>query len=86
METQNAPATEKKSFVATTLLCFFLGTLGIHRFYTGKTGSAIAMLLITLLLGWLGIGIIITGIWALVDFIMIIIGNFKDANGQDLAR
>lgn len=77
---------EGKSLVVTIILCLFLGTLGIHRFYTGKTKSAVAMLLITLLLGWLVIGFLITGIWALVDLIQICIGNFKAADGSDLVR
>lgn len=72
------------SWIATFLLCLFLGSLGAHRFYTGHIGSAVTMLLITLLLGWLGIGIIITGLWALIDFIVIICGNFTDASGNKI--
>lgn len=60
-----------KSFVTVLLLCFFLGGLGVHRFYVGKTGTGILMLLT---LGGLGI-------WSLIDFVMIAIGSFKDANG-----
>ena len=60
-----------KDFVATALLCFFLGVLGIHRFYVGKTVSGIVQLLT---LGGLGI-------WAMVDLVMIITGNFKDKDG-----
>lgn len=60
-----------KDFVATVLLCFFLGALGIHRFYVGKVGTGILMLLTA---GGLGI-------WTLIDFIRIIIGDFKDKNG-----
>ena len=56
------------------LLCFFIGCLGIHRFYVGKTGSGIAMLLTC---GG-------CGIWALVDFIMILVNSFTDKDGRPL--
>ena len=61
----------EKSFVAALLLCLFLGAFGGHRFYVGKIGTGILMLLT---LGGLGI-------WALVDLIMIAVGSFKDKEG-----
>lgn len=63
-----------KSFAAALLLCFFLGTFGIHRFYVGKVGTGILMLLT---LGGLGI-------WTLIDFILIAVGSFKDSEGRRL--
>ncbi|MCB1085126.1 MAG: TM2 domain-containing protein [Chlamydiia bacterium] len=65
---ENSP----KNFVATLLLCFFLGTVGIHRFYTGKVGTGILML-------------ITCGgffIWQLIDLIFILCGQFKDKEGR----
>jgi TM2 domain-containing membrane protein YozV len=59
-------------WIITLLLCWFLGVFGIHRFYTGHTTIGIIQLLT---LGG-------CGIWVLVDFIMIIAGNFKDADGN----
>ena len=53
------------------LLCFFLGGLGVHRFYAGKIGTGILMLIT---LGGLGI-------WTLIDFVIIVLGNFKDGDG-----
>ena len=61
----------EKTWIATFLLCFFLGGIGAHRFYVGRTGSAIVMLLT---LGGLGI-------WTLIDLIVILCGNFKDKDG-----
>ncbi len=60
-----------KSWLATVLLCFFLGGFGVHRFYVGKIGTGILWLLTG---GLLGIG-------ALVDFIIILCGGFSDSNG-----
>ncbi len=61
-----------KGFVPTALLAFFLGPLGAHRFYVGKIGTGLLMLVT---FGGLGI-------WALIDFIMIIVGSFKDKEGR----
>ena len=61
-----------KSRLAVTLLAFFLGELGIHRFYLGKIGTAILMILTA---GGLGI-------WTLVDFIMAVAGVMKDKEGK----
>jgi TM2 domain-containing membrane protein YozV len=66
----------EKGFVPTLLLCFFLGGIGIHRFYVGKIGTGFLMVLT---LGGLGI-------WTIVDFVMIAVGSFKDAEGRDLKR
>lgn len=60
--------------VVAAILCFFLGYLGIHRFYAGKIGTGIIWLLTG---GLCGFG------W-IIDFIMIIIGSFKDNEGHVL--
>lgn len=67
----------KKSTLVAYLLWFILGTLGGHRFYVGKTGSAVAILALTIL-GWLltfvGVGLILLAvmvIWVLVDAFLI---------------
>jgi len=65
-----------KKILPAFLLCFFLGALGIHRFYVGKTGTGIAQLLT---LGGLGF-------WALVDFVMITVGKFTDKEGNPITQ
>jgi len=52
-------------------LCAFLGELGVHRFYLGKTGTGLLQLFT---LGGFGI-------WALIDLVMIICGNMRDKDG-----
>ena len=61
----------KSRFVA-LLLCFFLGWLGVHRWYVGKKGTAILM---PLTLGGF------FGIWVLIDVIYIACGVFRDKDG-----
>ncbi len=67
--------TDKKILPA-FLLCFFFGMFGAHRFYVGKFGTAILQILT---LGGLGI-------WVFIDFIMIIVGSFKDKNGNKITQ
>ena len=73
-ETSIGATVSEKGFVPTLLLCFFLGGIGVHRFYVGKIGTGILMILT---LGGLGI-------WALVDFVIIAVGSFKDAQGRPI--
>ncbi|MDB5192478.1 MAG: hypothetical protein JWQ96_2041 [Segetibacter sp.] len=65
-------AAEGKSQLTAALLAFFLGGIGIHRFYLGYTTIGILQILT---LGGLGI-------WALIDFIRILTGDLKPKDGE----
>jgi len=66
----------KKLRIIAFLLCTFFGGLGIHRFYVGKVGTGILMLLT---LGGFGL-------WTLIDWIMILAGAFKDSDGLPITK
>lgn len=65
-------AVSDKSRLVALLLCWFVGFLGIHRFYVGKTGTGILMILT---FGGFGL-------WILIDLVLIIIGSFTDVQGR----
>lgn len=73
-----------KSKMAAGLLGIFLGGFGVHNFYLGYTGKAVAQLLITVL----SCGMLseVSIIWGLIEGIMILCGNINtDADGVPLA-
>ena len=63
-----------KDWLTTFLFSFFLGHLGVDRFYTGRVG--------------LGLGKVLTcggcGIWALIDLILLLTENYLDGSGNRL--
>lgn len=69
---ENDSIPSPKSASTALLLCLFLGSLGVHRFYVGKIGTGILMLLT-------GGGL---GIWYLIDIILIANCQFTDAQGN----
>lgn len=70
---QHAGGSDKRILPA-LLLCFWLGWTGAHRFYVGKIGTGVLMLLTGGVLGVL---------W-LIDLIMIIVGAFTDKAGNKI--
>lgn len=63
-----------KSRFAALGLCFFLGWLGVHRFYAGKIGTGLLMLCT---LGFFGL-------WTAIDCVLIACGVFRDGEGRPL--
>lgn len=61
-----------KSQMTALLLCFFIGVMGIHRFYLGDTTGGLIQLLTAGL----------CGVWTLIDFIRILTGDLKPKNGD----
>ena len=75
----NTPsAVSEKTILPAFLLSFLGGLLGLHRFYAGKVGTGIVMLLLSITL----FGIVLSGLWNLIDLVMIVSGKFTDADGR----
>jgi len=68
-------ANTSKKWLTTLLLAIFVGYLGVHRFYVGKIGTGVLMLLT---LGG-------CGVWTIIDIILIATSSFKDADGNILS-
>lgn len=68
-----------KNWMAAMTLCWLFGPVGGHRFYTGKTGTAWAMLALSL------VGLVpITWIWSLVDGVTLAMGKYTHDDGSDM--
>ncbi len=67
---------ETCDWLITLLLCFFLGYLGIHRFYTKNYVAGVLQLIS-------GGG---CGVWWIIDLVMILTDSYTDGNGNKLRR
>ena len=72
----NSLSSSQQDWFVALLLCFFIGIIGAHRFYVGKIGTGVLMVFT---LGGLGI-------WTFIDLILIIVGKFKNKDGEVLSR
>lgn len=72
----------KKSRAVAAILCFLFGALGFHRFYLGKIVTGVIMLVLTITF----VFIWVSAIWALVDFIVILVGSAQDKEGNLVAN
>lgn len=73
---QGDEAVSNKKWSVVLILCILLGLIGFHRFYVGKGGTAILMLLT---FGGFGI-------WTLVDLVIIALNEFTDEDGRKIKR
>ena len=71
---------KKKSWTNTILLCFFLGLLGVHRFYTGYKKLGLIQLLLTISV----IGLLFSIIWWFIDLVFLLTEQYVDINGNQL--
>lgn len=65
-----------RSRLVALLFCIFFGVFGVHRFYVGKIGTGVLMLVT---LGGLGI-------WMMIDLILIAAGSFRDKENRRVYR
>ena len=63
----------KKRLLA-SILCFFFGVFGVHRFYAGKIASG-CLQVVTI--GGLGI-------WYIIDLLILLFGEFTDSEGKKI--
>jgi|GEM_PF-1626220 len=81
-----------KSRLTATLLVLCLGQFGAHRFYAGKTETALSMLLLAApswLTPWYPAGwlfVLTLGVWILIDSSLIISGQMDDGRGELISR
>jgi hypothetical protein len=73
---ESSGLTTDNTWLVALLLCLFVGFLGIHRFYVGKSGTG--FLQIITFGGF--------GIWVLIDLIMIVTGKFTNKEGKFITR
>lgn len=72
---KNQPAsTNEDRWLIALILCILVGSLGVHRFYTGNIVTGVLMLIT---LGG-------CGVWTIIDLIMIAANTYRDGNGNTL--
>jgi TM2 domain-containing membrane protein YozV len=64
---------DRNKYVA-AIIAFLVGPFGIHRFYLGRVGSGIAMLVLTCTL----IGIVVSLPWALIDMVRYLVMSDRE--------
>jgi TM2 domain-containing membrane protein YozV len=81
-----------RSRLTATLLVLTLGQLGDHRFYAGKTETALSMVLLAVpswLTPWYPVGwifLLTLVVWILIDSFLVISGQMEDGQGGLISR
>ena len=70
-EAQGLPEVSERSRTVALVLGLLGGVFGLHRFYAGRTQSGI----------WMAVTLGGMGIWWLYDMVMLVAGEFTDADG-----
>jgi hypothetical protein len=91
VSTSGNPNASVKSRTTALLLCIFLGSFGAHRFYVGRSGLGISIIIVLLLCTIImsgaedegdlilsGVLAVALGVWIFIDFIFILMGKLKD--------
>ena len=81
------PLSDKSKVIGGLLqLLGLIGILGIGRIYIGQTGLGVAQLILGLVITAVtcGFGIVVPVIWGIIDTIVILTGNARDAQGRPL--
>lgn len=65
-----------KQRIFAILLCFFLGLIGVHKFYLNQNKKGLLILVLTLT----GVGLIISLPWVILDFFKLILMSDKKFN------
>jgi TM2 domain-containing membrane protein YozV len=69
----------EKSRLGTFILALVFGGVGLHRFYVGKYGTGILIIILSLLSVFT-----ISYIWVAIDCLVILLGGFRDKENKKI--
>ena len=73
-ESTRAPTHTDRNKIIAAVLAFLIGPLGVHRFYLGRVGSGIAMLVLSCTV----VGLLVSVPWAFIDMIRYLLMTDRD--------
>ena len=72
--TASGPVLSDRNKYVAAAIAFLLGPLGIHRFYLGRTGTGIAMLVLSCTI----VGLILSVPWAFIDMVRYLVMSDRE--------